>query len=387
MNHWIFLGNPNVFPVNEIVTEHADKLYWSTGNFGKKILPGDHVFVWRSTVDPGVIAVGEVAGHPIEERNLPEDFPHEDTQNLKVPLRVREVRLSTADGMVTRDTVEQDVLLASASVVTANTGSVHRLTPDQASQLALLWSDHAGFAYPLDSDTEGARKLRAHYTRERSAKLRKRKLDETKSKNGALTCEICGATAPEWVHPAVGERMFEIHHREPISQKEGPVKTALADLAVLCANCHRMVHTSTSVAAMFNLLKDAHEDASELSAADHERATIHPRKLYEYRVFVGSSEYRGLAIGLRRTETGIVFHDTDRDRIFEGEVTQTPEAINVETDAIRATFWVVTIDRFYSYWISRIGGAIPMVPNTRTLHRWYYTQFISFTPWVEPAYT
>lgn len=387
MNHWIFLGNPTVFDVNNEITERPDRLYWSPGKFSRKIVPGDRVFVWRSTVDPGVIAIGEVTGYPTSQQDLPEDVPHDDSTDLKVPLQLWETRLTQDDGMVSRNTVVNDEILSPASIVKANTGSVHRLTPEQAAQLALLWNAHTGFAYPLDGEAEGARKLRVNYSRERSSNLRKQKIDDVKSTHGSVSCEVCGATAPDWVHPAVGERMFEVHHRRSISLENGPVATTLNDLAVLCANCHRMVHTTTSVVAMCDLLQDGFEDASVLSAADHEEVTIHPRKLYEYHASLGDAEYEGLAIGMHRTDTGIVFHDTDRDRIFEGTVRTRPQEILVESKGMTTAFRVVDIERFYSYWVPRIGGNLPMFPDTRTLHRWYYTQFIQNIPWVEPAYT
>ncbi|MDN5896921.1 MAG: HNH endonuclease, partial [Nocardioides sp.] len=55
-----------------------------------------------------------------------------------------------------------------------------------------------------------------------------------------ISCEVCafdfGAT-----YGALGEGYVEVHHRLPL-HASGPVKTRLEDLALLCSNCHRMIH-------------------------------------------------------------------------------------------------------------------------------------------------
>ena len=53
-------------------------------------------------------------------------------------------------------------------------------------------------------------------------------------KHYGLKCMACGFT------PRV-ESQLEVHHLDPIA--EGERKTKLADLAVLCANCHRLAHS------------------------------------------------------------------------------------------------------------------------------------------------
>ena len=40
----------------------------------------------------------------------------------------------------------------------------------------------------------------------------------------------------------LGEGFIECHHKVPVSELKPGAKTKLSDLAVLCANCHRMLH-------------------------------------------------------------------------------------------------------------------------------------------------
>lgn len=70
----------------------------------------------------------------------------------------------------------------------------------------------------------------------RSAKNRTRKIDEA-----AGVCEACKTDFRSCFGPR-GDRALEVHHRRPLSEANGEVATRLADLIVLCASCHRLVH-------------------------------------------------------------------------------------------------------------------------------------------------
>jgi 5-methylcytosine-specific restriction enzyme A len=88
---------------------------------------------------------------------------------------------------------------------------------------------------------EGGLLSRMHRYRERSRKLVKSKKAEVLKKNGSLTCEVClfdfGSTYGER-----GNGFIEVHHTRPLQTLTPGSKTKLEDLALLCANCHRMIH-------------------------------------------------------------------------------------------------------------------------------------------------
>jgi 5-methylcytosine-specific restriction protein A len=92
---------------------------------------------------------------------------------------------------------------------------------------------------PEDAD-EGRVRERRHLARERDPRLRKRKIEAVRASSGEITCEACGFDFAA----AYGERgrdFIECHHRIPL-HVSGPTRTRLADLVLLCSNCHRMVH-------------------------------------------------------------------------------------------------------------------------------------------------
>lgn len=112
---------------------------------------------------------------------------------------------------------------------------------------------------PEDVDAEaieGNRRLVSHFRRERNQRLvRKKKrsvLDETKK----LSCEVC-AFDFEAFYGSHGNEFCEVHHLRPLAEtdEQGELPTKLSDLAIVCSNCHRMLHRGVDVLTIKALRK------------------------------------------------------------------------------------------------------------------------------------
>ena len=90
---------------------------------------------------------------------------------------------------------------------------------------------------------EGRIVTETHLRRERDPKLRRSLLDDRRKK-GLLWCEVC-EREPAAADPAIAEAFFEAHHVLPLASG-GERKTKLEDMALLCACCHRMIHSAIS---------------------------------------------------------------------------------------------------------------------------------------------
>ena len=87
---------------------------------------------------------------------------------------------------------------------------------------------------------EGKILYRKHRTRERDPKIVRKKKASVLSSTGKLECEVCKFTFKD-KYGQHGEDYIECHHKLPLSS--GAIKnTKLTDLALVCANCHRMLH-------------------------------------------------------------------------------------------------------------------------------------------------
>lgn len=81
----------------------------------------------------------------------------------------------------------------------------------------------------------------SHITRERSKVIVKKKKESILKETGELRCECCGFDFSE-TYGDRGNEFIECHHTTPVSEMVTGAKTKLSDLALLCSNCHRMIH-------------------------------------------------------------------------------------------------------------------------------------------------
>jgi len=100
---------------------------------------------------------------------------------------------------------------------------------------------------------EGGVIMRLHKRYERDPKIiaKKRK---AAIEAECLKCEVCEFDF-EKEYGELGRGYAEVHHIKPVHTLIAGTKTKLSDLAILCANCHRMAHRTRSSTS----LKQIHE--------------------------------------------------------------------------------------------------------------------------------
>ena len=101
--------------------------------------------------------------------------------------------------------------------------------------------------YPSDVDDdeyeayEGKLQTRNHRYRERDRKIIKLKKNKVFKEELKLTCEGCGFDFNK-VYGERGSGFIECHHIKEVSNIIEGEKTKLEDLALVCSNCHRIIH-------------------------------------------------------------------------------------------------------------------------------------------------
>ncbi|MEO1646185.1 MAG: HNH endonuclease, partial [Chloroflexota bacterium] len=108
-------------------------------------------------------------------------------------------------------------------------------TPQSVQDFLELSEDDTAYA-------EGKVVVRTVRERQRSRKL----VTEAKARfrekhEGRLFCEVCGFNFDE----SYGIDYIEAHHTEPIASLEGETQNTIDAVALLCANCHRAIHSRT----------------------------------------------------------------------------------------------------------------------------------------------
>jgi len=73
-------------------------------------------------------------------------------------------------------------------------------------------------------------------------------------KTGRLECEVCSADFVK-IYGERGQGFIEAHHKKPVSKLCENEKTKTSDLALVCSNCHRMIHRSNPMLSVAELKK------------------------------------------------------------------------------------------------------------------------------------
>ena len=114
----------------------------------------------------------------------------------------------------------------------------------------------AASAIVLENDEstfpEGRAKYRLHRTLERDSKIVRKKKARRLADTGSLQCDVCSLDFKE-TYGSRGEGFIEAHHKTPVATLDGAAKTKLSDLALVCSNCHRMLHRGTPMLSVDEL--------------------------------------------------------------------------------------------------------------------------------------
>ena len=110
-----------------------------------------------------------------------------------------------------------------------------------------------------DSFPEGKKIQKLHYNRERNSTVVKLAKEEFRKINKRLFCQICGFDFKE-KYGELGDDYIEAHHIKPLSElTEEETTTSIEEIALVCSNCHRMLHRKRpwlSIENLNNLIND-----------------------------------------------------------------------------------------------------------------------------------
>lgn len=98
-----------------------------------------------------------------------------------------------------------------------------------------ITQDDSGFS-------EGRQLLKKHLCRERNHSLIRKAKEKFKQEHeGKVYCEVCGFDF-YLNYGKLGEDFIEAHHTKAVSEMQENEKTRIEDIAMVCSNCHSMLH-------------------------------------------------------------------------------------------------------------------------------------------------
>lgn len=255
MKTFLLTWNPKRFEWDDYAEDVAKVAHggkegtWSSGN-SMRPRPGDRFFHLRQGVEPkGIFGSGWITSKPKLGRHFTE--PGKRAHYAKV-------RWDCLLDIDVTPPVGHDVLgkglLAAGNWNPRASGT--EVPPDVAAELERVWRAHVKKPLPLPplnvgplldpeiSAMEGEQRRRFVVHRLREWRLRNAKIQDALLRgHGRLVCEAphCGFDFAK-VYGELGYGYAHVHHKKPLSDRTAASKTKLADLAIVCANCHAMVH-------------------------------------------------------------------------------------------------------------------------------------------------
>jgi hypothetical protein len=244
VNYWLVRGSP---------AENGDFSFmkagksdqWRTKRPPRNWQPGDRLLFWATAPRLELIALGEFHGE--SGQRTPEGETLYNVRYLTAvvsrPLRLAELRT---------DASLQDALFlkkgpASSAVRLSNSEGEHlyRLLVSHNKSVEGIWPEletrEAAVPDIDDSAIEGERRLVQHVRLERSRSLVEAKRKSILAATGRLACEVCGFEFGVR-YGSLGEGFCEVHPRKPLAAADAPQVTYPEDLAIVCSNCHRILH-------------------------------------------------------------------------------------------------------------------------------------------------
>lgn len=88
---------------------------------------------------------------------------------------------------------------------------------------------------------EGKEVHRLHRSKERNKAVIDLAKKKGKDRDPLLCCSVCDFSFSK-VYGVIGEDFIEAHHTKPLSEITEEVETKVEDIALVCSNCHRMLH-------------------------------------------------------------------------------------------------------------------------------------------------
>ena len=107
-------------------------------------------------------------------------------------------------------------------------------------------------AYEDEGFIEGAILEKQHKYKERNPKVVRAKKALVLKEKGYLQCEACDFIFKD-KYGEIGDGYIECHHIVPLADIDVQKETKISDLALVCANCHRMLHRKKPMVAVQEL--------------------------------------------------------------------------------------------------------------------------------------
>jgi hypothetical protein len=258
--------------VRKLTNAKSATTTWSCGN-RKNIAKGSRVFLHRQGAAPrGIVGCGRTV-------EIPKEYDSWRSNGTKTSYVKVRWEILSEEPLIHEAQLKQG-LLSKVHWSTQRSGICIPQGAQMAMEHLLLQGLHChmhGNAEDAAAEElhalEGEARTRmvTHRTRERGFRNRKL-IDAVKKNGGRLVCEVSDSNFDfEQSYGKIGIQYAQVHHLRPLAEYKGAEKTSLKDLAIVCANCHAMIHRGGKS-------RPLSEIKIRRTASDHAAGCDRPRK-------------------------------------------------------------------------------------------------------------
>ncbi len=241
-----------------LLGEHV-RMHWRCMN--RHVQPGDRVFVVHLGREPrGIMASGLALSKPQGRAHSDRRRADRGEPASWIKCEMDHILVPRTDELLSISSLEQAGLGEICWTPQASGISI----PDAAARtLSRLWERHISRSLTEGKSSisvgaiEGRLTVKMVRHRRREFSLRDDKLEETKRKNkGRLVCEVpgCGFDFQK-TYGSIGRGYAQVHHLKPLADRTEASETKLTDLAIVCANCHAMIHRGGQCRSIESLIR------------------------------------------------------------------------------------------------------------------------------------
>ncbi len=247
MRYWVVKAKPKHLWPDGSTTKGDTCKWW--GQVPKELSVGDRLFFWKAKPALTLYSLGQLESILPPEKDPPWSFEVRFlTNDFKQQPTIQELKSLKWNGGLP------------SFLKRGPAGTVFPLSVEEAhllyryavscnASIARTWNDikfspvPGGDSLPDvdESAIEGNVRFVRHLSRERDTSIVKKKKEVVLHKTGKLECEVCGFDFTA-AYGELGKGFCEVHHIVPLSQLQKGRRTKLSDLAIICSNCHRMIH-------------------------------------------------------------------------------------------------------------------------------------------------
>lgn len=245
-NYWVVKGRPKENAWSKVLVP-GSRSRWCTARAPKALRAGDRAFCWSSSPELRIVSLALVRKTKVGRKPNGDTIFELEYLTRKLAGTSSIQQLREIPGLQSASFLKPGPATTLLSLRPEEAKILFQFLCAEHDALRSIWPDLAlprsATFHDIDIGAvrEGDLRFVQHLRRERDPRIVEAKRRSIIDATGKLNCEVCSFDFRE-VYGQRGDGFCEVHHIVPLSERPCGAQTRLEDLAIVCSNCHRMLH-------------------------------------------------------------------------------------------------------------------------------------------------